>query len=258
MSTDDGVTLHMFIRPGTPNGAAGAVVSQLAELFEFGLIGPGSAVWANLELPNALWVLSDRSSFLRIVDVPTAGWVRLTTNSASWGNVAMGITKTPGFVFSTNDMPIPAQEHDTVTVAFRNTDATRMRGFYGGNTHEMEDFEITYRAVRAVDFKIGGFQQKAPPQPPNDFDRHHAAIRGLDLMAATTGPAVHRVIRENLDAFTTTVDVEEFDRIRVVQQRMAQIAEGISDPIVHRIAGLDGIGPYRGYLDDDAAAAPGA
>ena len=226
---------------------------QLAELFEFGVIGPNSRVWCNVELPNALWILSDRSSFLRIVDVPTAGWVRLSSSTASWGNVAAGITKTPGFVFNAADMPIPVQEHDTVTVAFRNTDTSKMRALFGGASHEVEDFEITHRGMRAVDFKIGGFQHKAPLATPTDFDSHYAAIRGLDLMAATNGPAVHRVIRENLDAFTTAIDVTEFDRIRSVQQRMAQIAEGIADPVIHRIAGLEDLGPYRGYGEELAS-----
>ena len=42
---------------------------------------------------------------------------------------------------------------------------------------------------------------------------------------------------------------DDRDLIRAVQQRMAQIAEGVSDPIIHRISGLDDIGPFRMHED---------
>ena len=250
-TTDGAVTLHMFIRPGTPHAAAGAVVAQLAELFEFGIIGPGSSVWCNIEIPNALWILSDRATLLRIVDVPTAGWVRMSSTGASWGNVPKGITKTPGFVYSVMDTPIPAQHHDLITIAFRNADTRPMRAIFGGGVHEMVDYEITRGGMRAIDFKIGGVHHKGPLAAPTPFDANYAAVRGLDLMAATTGAAVHKVMRENLEAFTTVINIDEFDRIRAIQQRMAQVAEVIADPIIHRIAELEHIGPYRGYGEEE-------
>jgi hypothetical protein len=250
MSTSDSaITLHMFIRPGTPAGASETVVRQLAELYEFGLIGPGSEVWVNIEIPGVLWILSDRSSYLHIADVPTAGWVRLSGKTASWGSRRMNIAKAPGYVFSTENMPMPVHPNDSVTVALRNTDATAMRAVHSGAVHEMDDFEITYRSMRAVDFKLGGFMRKEPLKPPSEFDAHYAAVRGLDLLAALDGNAVHRVIRENLDAFTTTIDIDRFDRIRAVHQRMDQVSEAIIEPVVERIKALPQIGMFQGYDD---------
>lgn len=252
-SHDGAVTLHMFIRPGTPASAGMPLLSQIAEMYEFGVLGPGSRVWCNLDIPNALWVLSDISTFLRIVDVPTAGWVRLSSNAASWGSVASNIARTPGYSFSTAHMPIEVQPHDTVTVAFRNTDTARMRAMFSQVTHHMDDFEITHKSLRVIDFKTGGFERKQPLGKPSEFDIHYAAVRGLDLLAATTGPAMHKVLRENLESFTAQIDVAEFDRIRSVQQRMAQIAEGVTDPIVQRIAKLEAVGPFQVYTDEDAS-----
>lgn len=252
---DTGVTVHAFIRPGTPASAGPAVVTQVVDLYEFGVIGPGSTVWCNLDVPNALWVLSDVSTFLRIVDVPTAGWVRLTHDSAVWGRVAIDTTRAPSHGFSTSDMPMSVQAHDTVTVAFRNTDSARMRAQFGGAHHAMHDFEIGRGMMRAIDLKAGGHQTKAAPNAPSQFSSNHAGVRGLDLMAATTGPHMHRVIRENLDAFTTVIDVAEFGRIKAAQQRISQIAEVITDPIVQRIAALKDVGPFTADNDDDGAGA---
>lgn len=273
---DSAVTIHMFIRPGTPPGAAAPVVMQLAELFEFGVIGPGSKVWVNTEIPGALWVLSDRSSFVRIVDVPAAGWVRIAGSSRGpeqlrgsaaggrftptvgertvvWGTEAL--IKTPGFIFSTSDLPIPAQPHDTVTLVLRNSDSEKMRCFHSGKPQPMDDFEITHRSMRVIDLKLGGFMRKSPLSEPLDYDVHHAAVRGMDLLAATEGPAMHRVIRENLESFTTVIDADGFNKIRTMQQRVGQITEEYSDPVIQRIESLDAIGPFRGYGDEDATVA---
>jgi hypothetical protein len=245
MHSESSVTLHAFIRPGTPHGAAAPVVSQIAELYEFGLIGPGSEVWCNLEIPNKMWILSDRSTFLTIVDVPTAGWVRLTRESAAWGRTHRATTEVPRKLFSAAELPIALQDRDLVTVGVRNSDRTPMRVIHTGSPHAMDDFQATHGQMRVVDFKIGGFEQMAPLPPPTERDAAHAVLRGFDLLACTE-PAVYDVIADNLAAFTTTVDVAEFDRIRVVQQRTAQIAEGIADPIADRVARLGVIPTGRG------------
>lgn len=250
-SETTGVTVHAFIRPGTPSSAGPAVVTQIVDLYEFGVIGPGAKVWCNLDIPNALWVLSDMSTYLRFVDVPTAGWVRLTHDSVVWGRVAADTTRAPSHGFSTTDMPLALQPHDTVTVALRNSDTARMRAQFGGAHHAMHDYEISRGMMRAIDLKTGGRVAKTPPDEPGEFDTHHAGVRGLDLMAATTGPHMHKVIRKNLDAFTTVIDTAEFSRIKAAQQRISQIAEVITDPIVQRISTLSDIGPFEGYDEDD-------
>lgn len=251
MSESTGVTVHAFIRPGTPASAGPAVVTQIVDLYEFGVLGPGSEVWANLDVPNALWVLSDTSTFLRVVDVPSAGWVRLTRNSVVWGRVSNDTSRSPSHGFSVADMPMSVQDYDTVTVVFRNTDTARMRAQFGAAHHAMRDFQIEHGMMRAVDLKLGSTQRRPGASPPSQFARNHAGVRGLDLMACTTGPAMHKVIRENLDAFTAVVDTAEFARIKAAQQRISQIAEVITDPIVQRINALRDVGPFMGEVDDD-------
>lgn len=262
MSQSTGVTVHAFIRPGTPASAGPSVVTQIVDLYEFGVLGPGSEVWANLDVPNALWVLSDTSTFLRVVDVPSAGWVRLTRNSVVWGRVSNDTSRSPSHGFSVNDMPLPVQGHDTVTVVFRNTDPARMRAQFGAAHHAMHDYQIEHGMMRAVDLKLNGQQRQPVAHDASQFSRNHAGVRGLDLMACTTGPAMHKVIRENLEAFTTSIDIAEFGRIRAAQQRISQIAEVITDPIVQRIAALRDIGPFMADhegedADDELEAVPG-
>ena len=247
MSNEAPVTLHAWICPGTPPGATTAVMAQLAELYEFGLIGPGSRVWYNADLPNAMWLLSDRSTFLRIVDVPAAGWVYVNADGAYWDRRQESVQDTrragrPGLCLEA--MPIPVQEHDQVTVAFRNFDPRGMRAKIGRDSLEFEDYEATYRRLRVVDFKIEGVGRKAPLAAPTEFDTSQASIRGLDLMAATTGPAMHKVIRENLAAFTTTIEPIDFAEYDVMRDRAIRYSERFTDPIQARIAGLDGVGPF--------------
>lgn len=247
---NDGVTVHAFIRPGTPASAGPAVVTQIVDLYEFGVIGPGSEVWANLDVPNALWVLGDTSTFLRFADVPSAGWVRLTHSSVVWGRVSLDTTRSPSHGYSVADMPMPLQTYDTVTVAFRNTDAARMHAQFGGSHHPMRDYQIEHGPMRAIDLKPGGTVRRPPISEPSQFSRNHAGVRGLDLMACTTGPSMHRIIRENLDAFTVVIDPSDFSRIRVAQQKINDATVRITDPIVQRIASLRDIGPFIGDAED--------
>lgn len=259
--TDDGaITLHAFIRPGTPTSVAShTLVAQLAELYEFGVIGPGNRVWCNFDIPNALWVLAETSTFLRVVDVPVAGYVRLTRRGMAWGRVARDTTDQVRVRIERNELPIDIQQHDEVTVAFRNGDDTLMRVQHTGDNHDMVDYESYYKGLRVIDFKINGRHRKTPPEQPSEFDRNQAGVRGLDLMCATVGPAMHRFIRENLDAFTNRVDVGEFARIKAAQERLAQLTERVTDPIVHNIADLDSGTLFRGGPesedDEDASGA---
>ncbi|BBY54191.1 hypothetical protein H7J07_06125 [Mycobacterium koreense] len=255
MNQDTGITVYAFIRPGTPSSAGPAVVTQIVDLYRFGAIGPGSKVWCNLDIPNALWVLSDRSSFLRIVDVPTAGWVRLTKNSVAWGRVAIETSRNPSHCFHTNDMPMALQPNDTVTVAFRNTDPKKMRSQFGGANHAMRDYVAEHGSMRAIDLKMGTDQTKQLRAVPTEFDINHAGIRGLDLMAATTGPAMHRIIRNNIEAFTTTILTDEFRDIQAAQKRISEITEMITDPIVDRISKLPDVGPFDDDDEDENEAA---
>ncbi|AMU26703.1 hypothetical protein I3U30_15535 [Mycobacteroides abscessus subsp. massiliense] len=251
MNEASGITVHAFIRPGTPASAGPVLVTQIVDLYEFGVIGPGSEVWANLDVPNALWVLSDTSMFLRFVDVPSAGWVRLTRNSIVWGRVANDTSRSPSHGFSVTDMPMPAREHDTVAVAFRNTDTARMRAQFGAQHHAMHDFQIDHGSMRAIDLKANSVQRRPQLNTPTQFSRNHAGVRGLDLMACSTGPHMHKVIRENLESFTTFIGLDEFGRIKAAQQRISQVAEGITDPIVQKISSLRDIGPFLSDPEDD-------
>lgn len=52
MNQASGITVHAFIRPGTPASAGPVLVTQIVDLYEFGVIGPGSEVWANLDVPT--------------------------------------------------------------------------------------------------------------------------------------------------------------------------------------------------------------
>lgn len=261
MSEDTGITIHAFIRPGTPPSAGPAVVMQIVDLYNFGIIGPGSKVWCNLDIPNALWLLSDVSTFLRIVDVPTAGWVRLTRNSAVWGRVARDTCAQASHGFAASDMPMPVQPYDTVTVAFRNSDTVRMRAQFGGKNHFMPNFEISHGMMRAIDLKQISDYRRDPLAQPCEFDINYAGIRGLDLMSASTGPHMHKIIRQNIAAFTTNLLVEEFRKIRAMQRNIAQVTEAITAPIIDNIAKIGDIGPFNGYdedSDEDSSADTGA
>lgn len=249
---NSGVRVHMYVAPSTPSAGPAQMLYQIMELWEFGVLGPGSRVWCNIDIPNAMWVLSDRSTFLRVIDVPSAGWVRLSTHELAWGRILNDVYKSDQPRFAVADMPIAAEAHDTVTIAFRNNDTDPMRATFNNTTHDFSDFEITHRGRRAVDFKVGGLFRKSPLQEPSEFDRCHAMVRGVELMAASTGSAMHKVIRENLDAFTTAIGSEDFERMLSARQRMSQATERIVDPILQSIVELPEVGPFKGYSEADA------
>ena len=236
MSTS-AVTVHMFVRPATPPDGVGIVMTQVAELWEFGLIGPGCRVWTNAEIPDCMWVLSDKSTFLRVVNVPTAGWIRLRHGSASWGRTYAATTKESRSVFSLEESPITLGDRDFVTIALRNADSTRMKAVFDGRPQPMLDYEATHGQLRAVDLKLGGFTRKAPLGQPRELDAAQAVLRGLDLLAATA-PDRYSAIADHLDAFTTTIDSDKFDRLLAAHMRLAQVCDGITEPILGRIAEL--------------------
>lgn len=239
----------MYVAPNTPSAGPAQMLNQIAELWEFGVLGPGGRVWCNADIPDAMWVLSDRSSFLRVVDVPSAGWVRLARDEVVWGRVFNDAYKDGQPRFELRDMPIAPGPHDTVTVALRNNDSEPMRAAFSGTTHNLTDFEITHRGRRAIDFKVGGLVRKTEPGEPAEFDRCHAMVRGVELMSASTGAAMHKIIRENLDAFTAEMGAVDFERLRSARQRMSQATERIVGSIMQSVVELGEVGPFRGYTE---------
>ena len=103
---NSGVRVHMYVAPSTPSAGPAQMLYQIMELWEFGVLGPGSRVWCNIDIPNAMWVLSDRSTFLRVIDVPSAGWVRLSTHELAWGRILNDVYKSDQPRFAVADMPI--------------------------------------------------------------------------------------------------------------------------------------------------------
>lgn len=252
MNEDTGITVHAFIRPGTPGTVGREVLSQIVDLHNFGIVGVGSKIWVNFDIPHAMWLLSDISTFLHVAVVPTAGWVRLTRTSVAWARLAPDTSRNPTFSFTTNDVPMPVQPHDTITVALRNGDPARMRAQFGGTHHAMPNYEISHGQMRAIDFKRGSSVEREPLAQPSEFDVNHAGIRGLDLMSATTGPHMHRVIRRNLPAFTNVLKIEEFYKVQGAQSRISEIADTFTAPIIADIAKLGEVGPFSGYSDDSS------
>jgi hypothetical protein len=236
MTTEAAVTLHLFVRHHTPPAGVSHVITQIAELFEFGLIGLGSRVWVNAEIPGVMWLLSDRATLLRIDDVATAGWCRLTSETAAWGPTIRSTTAPTRRLFSIADLPVEVQDRDLVTLALRNADHSRMRAAFDGRPQEMIDFEATHphQRMRVVDLKLGGFMRKEPLKVPTDYDTARAVVRGLELLTATA-PDLHHQIAANLPAFTTTISLEQIDRIHGAELRRETVAQGISEPLLERV-----------------------
>lgn len=246
-----GVTAYFFIRPTTPSSARAAAYTQIVEMYESGLIGPGSTVWCNLDVPNGMWVLSDVSQFVRIIDVPTAGWVRITRSGVVWGRLALDTTKNPSHGFNISDMPMPRREYDTVTVAFRNADSTPLRAQFAGGHHPLIDGSIEHHGIRVVDLKTTGALKLPELGPADEFDRDHAGIRGLDLLACSTGPHMHRVIRKHRSAFKVVIDPSDFSRVKSLNSRIAKLAEEVTDPVVQQISQIAEIGSFDGHDEMD-------
>lgn len=250
---DGTITLRAFVRPGTaPARAPGAsLIPQIAELHRFGLLPAGSQVWANFDLPGSLWILADRSSYLRIIDVPVSGWVNLRGRNITWAMTHdQAVRKTPRATarttaridLSRDEMPVHLEEEDLFTVAFRNADAFPMRARVGNliAPQDLQDWEITYSTMRAIDFKVGGDWRRSASAEPGEYDIHHAFRRGLDLLCCTSEKRYHRALRDNLDAVTTHLDPELFDRIMVQHNKIADLSERVFDPIMHNLADLGG------------------
>lgn len=253
----DGVTLYAFLRPGIPAVAGAQAVTQIADLYDFGLIGPGSHVWWNSDWPRAMWILSDVSTFLWVEDVPAAGWARLTKSEVAWGRRYPDVFESPRHFFGIKDMPMPAQDHDHVTVAYRNCDPTALRAQFNGRKQHLEDHKVTHARVSVVDLKTEGLARRETPiGQPGVVETTHAVQRGLSLMTATcgknrSGQKVAKMIHDNLDSFSQVITVDDFTRIKVSRQRVTQATESITDPLTQRIAALPGFNSVNGQEDED-------
>lgn len=248
--TDGTITLRAFIRPGTPPSAPGStLIPTIGELYRFGLLGPGSQVWVNFDLPQTMWILSDRSSLLRIVDVPLAGHVRMTSKYMAWSlsydqavkSKSNGTARSGARIPVERDaMPVTLGGGDLMTVAFRNADPVPMRAAVANGSKVMENYEYSCYGMRAVDFKVGDIYSREPLASPPESEVYQAHARGMDLLCATSETRLHRKIHENIEALTVRLDPDILDRVKAQQDRINTITENVLAPAMQTLVGMRG------------------
>lgn len=242
------ISAHLFIRPGTQRLVYAELLQRIASLVEAGVLQAGDHIWANLDIPTGIWALTDVSTYIQVVDLPRAGWARIGKTSVRWSRVHRDTAGARPIFSVDTDLPIKPAQYDTYTVCFRNADPKPLRGQYDGGTHKASGshFDFATGSMRVIDLKLSSAaRSQRPPHPaPLNFARHHAGIRGLDLLSETTGPGFHEVLRSNESLFTVPIQLDEIEHVQVLHSQIANVADTWVRPVIEGMAGLGTIGEF--------------
>lgn len=201
--------VYMYASADTPREAAASSFIDLSELYRMKFLNDESTVWLNAEAPEAgMWVLTDRSTYVKVYRNTYAGWLRLTRSSVRWARTFNATTRDAVHVLDIRAIPEDTNPVATIVMVHRER-GTRVR-VVGGSAIQNPDAH----GVTTFDpFSVVDLSSYIPPdrtKPVSPYEAAHAMINGAAVMSCTSNDG-GEFIRANMDQFKVDFHHEHLD-----------------------------------------------
>lgn len=201
--------VYMYASADTPSDAATACFLDISELYRMKFLGEDSTVWLNAEAPEAgMWVLTDRSTYVKVYRNTYAGWLRLTRSHVRWARTFNATTRDAIQVLDIRAIPEDTNPVATIVMAHRER-GTRVR-VVGGSAILNPDAHgvTTFDPFSVVD--LNNFIPPDRTKTVSPYEAAHAMINGAAVMACTSHDG-GEFIRSSMDQFKVELDRKTLD-----------------------------------------------
>jgi hypothetical protein len=235
----------MFSTPGTPHGAVAQTFMDLVELRRSGFLTSDSKVWINADAPEAgIWMLNNKSSFLKVFRTTHAGWIRLGRTEAKWGRTSRDTTGNGELVMSIRHLPDGVNPEGVkcfITIAVLHRDKSQPLGVLADGSVQKSDLNgrFFHDPFTVVDMS----RYTAPENvKPNSFEEAHAMVNGAALMACTSTEDGAAFIRENMDVFHLEIKDEYIAKMDQALHTVESFSRAATESLMKRLEKLGGNG----------------
>jgi hypothetical protein len=189
----------MYASANTPKEAAASSFIDITELYRMKFLNENSTVWLNADAPEAgIWVLTDRSTYVKVYRNAYAGWLRLTRSNARWARTLNATSRDATPVMDIRSIPGDSNPVATLVVVHRD---------YGNRVRVVADGKIQNPDSRGVitfdPFSVVDLSHYIPPdvsKKVSAYEAAHAMINGAAIMSCTATDE-GEFVRSNMDLF---------------------------------------------------------
>lgn len=209
----------MYASANTPPEAAASSFIDITELYRMKFLNDRSTVWLNADAPEAgIWVLTDRSTYVRVYRNTYAGWLRLTRTSARWARTLNATTRDAIHVLDIRAIPGDSSNPVATIVVLHREYDSRVRVVADGKIQNPDSRGVTtFDPFSVVD--LSHYTPSENPRQVSAYEAAHAMINGAAIMSCTSNDE-GEFVRANMDLFK--VDFNQ-DYLGFLAERWDQI-----------------------------------
>ena len=240
--------IFMYATADTPPSAAAQNFIDITDMYRMGFLTKDSKVWMNANAPEAgMWVLTDRSTFLKVYRPVYAGWIRLTRSNARWARTLNSTSRDGVPVINIQDLPTDTGDSPNITLVVAHRDPDNRVGVVADGSIQRPDKN---GQMRFDPFTVVDLHTYVAPEEGKGcsaYEEAHAVINGAAIMS-TTSPDGGEFVREHMDAFQVEFNDEHLDFLMKRWTEIEKYATVQSDRLIERLKklGIDG-----GWTDND-------
>lgn len=240
--------IYMYATADTPPSAAAQNFIDITDMYRMGFLNSESSVWINANVPEAgMWVLTDRSTFLKVYRPVYAGWIRLTRSSSRWAKTLNGTSQNGTPVLDLRDLPTTGGDSPNATIIVAHRDPDNTVGVVADGSIQRPD---KFGQVKFDPFTVIDLNKYTAPEVDkarSAYNAAHAMINGASVMSVNV-PDGGEFIRDNMDAFKVEFDEQHLDYLQKRWSEIEVYAQTQSERLIRRLKklGLDG-----GWSDGD-------
>lgn len=234
--------VYMYASADTPPEAAAKNFIDIAELYRMKFLTKDSTVWMNAEAPEAgMWVLTHRSSFIKVYRTVHAGWLRLTRTNARWGRSLNATSRDGHVVLDIREVPTDVSASAAATIVVIHRDRNTPVGVVADGSVQRAD---KYNQFRFDPFTVVDLPRYTPPETkggPSPFEAAHAMLNGAAIMSCTSSDD-GEFIKANMDTFKVDFGERHLDFLDTQWNKIEEYAKIQTEILVKRVKdmGLEG------------------
>lgn len=231
------VDVYMYASADTPSHAASKNFLNITELYRRGFLNKDATVWMNADAPEAgIWVLTHRSSYIRIHETVRAGWYRVTRTNARWARTLNATARDGDTVLDIRDVPTDVSAGATATIIAMHRETGTHIGVVADGSVQRPD---RYGQFKFDPFTVVDLHHYTPPEntAPSAFEAAHAMLNGAAILSCTSSDG-GEFIRSNMDVFKVDFGEKHLEFLDLQWGKVEEYAKIQTDMLVQRVKEL--------------------
>lgn len=208
--------------------------AQISLMSRSGFIDENSTIWFN---PNhtqqGMWVLNHRSTHVRVVHTPEAGWAVMDRTRVRLGATKRAALENPRYVYTLSGVPYLGEEKPESTILISHASKDTVSFLAGSQVYPSGTTgTCSYKPFTCVDLPT-----YTPPEnrTPNPIESANAQLNGASLITYGLSPETRDLVYNNIDLFRTEWDEEKVGFVRSAAEALTGMGNVVAGEIYNRV-----------------------